>query len=214
MRIARRGHRPECELCGGSCAVLSASCGRLPQQRGQGRGPTEHLPQPGLIERHLLVRHPPEGADLLFLVSCGKGPLPEGKGQQRQQMLDLRVTVAHLPVADRFAGNAQQLGHAGLRQPDATAQPQHGLAKGIVSLAVGGSLHASTPSSCPPRERTVKEEGKRHGQYRGQCWALLCSGTSSILPDVGCAPRGSTRIGEELVDGQDPPDSSSVFISL
>ena len=114
-------------------------------ERESGELGAQQLLEPPLIQQHLLVRSAPEGSDLLFLAPGCKGLLSDGKRQLRFEVFGLGIRIASLLSADRFAGDAQQFGQACLRQPDGSAQAQHGLTKGIVSLTVGEPLHERAP---------------------------------------------------------------------
>ena len=92
--------------------------------------------KPRFIEQHLLACRLPEGTDLLCLAPGRKSLLLDCQGNERFEVLSLGIIETSFPFPHRFAGDAQVLGQARLRQPDHGAQGQDGLSKGVVSIAV------------------------------------------------------------------------------
>ena len=56
------------------------------------------------------------------------------------------IGEAALLIDHGAAPDAKPVSYFGLRQPEPAAHGQHQLPKGVVSLAVRGSLHISSPS--------------------------------------------------------------------
>ncbi len=129
---------------------------RRPGRWGKWDGPSrsEHVTQPGVIEQHLLVRGPPQRADLLLLTPGDKGLLLHSQGNQLFEAFSFRVAETSLPTCHRAPGGTKLLGQAHLRQADGGAQRQHQLSEGIVSLAVHMSLHDRSPDLAWPGEAT------------------------------------------------------------
>jgi hypothetical protein len=90
----------------------------------------------GDFQQHLLAGRLPEDTDLLFLTPGRKSLLLDGQGHERLEVLGFGIIGACLPFSYRFAGDAQVLGQARLRQPELGTQGQYGLSKGVVSIAV------------------------------------------------------------------------------
>src|SRR6266699_3091565 len=137
MGIAGIRHRPERQLLGGNRVALPGSRGRLARElcRG-GRYLTEQLLEPVLIQQHLLVGCPPEGADLLLLAPGGKGRGSHTQRQERFEMLGFGAGEPLFPVLDRSARDPEERGQALLGQPDGGPQSHKGVGELVVTLAV------------------------------------------------------------------------------
>jgi hypothetical protein len=60
-------------------------------------------------------------------------------------MMHFRIAAARLPLPHRSPGDAQQVGQARLRQPNACPQGQHRLTEIIITLTIGESFHKRAP---------------------------------------------------------------------
>ena len=102
-----------------------------------GQQPTK----PCFIEEHLLAGRLPESTDLLCLTPDWKCLALDGKDHELFEVVDLGVGEASLPIDHGAAPDAKYVSQFGLRQLEPGAQGQHYPPKGVVSLAVRGSLH-------------------------------------------------------------------------
>ncbi len=83
----------------------------------------------------------PERTHLLCLTPGGESLALDGNDHEVSQVIDSRISEASLPIDHGTAPDAKHLSQFGLRQPELRAHGQHQLPKGVVSLAVRGSLH-------------------------------------------------------------------------
>src|SRR2546426_9467911 len=136
--------------------------------------------KPRFIEQHLLMGCLPEGTSRLCLAPGRKSLLLDSQGNERFEVLSLGIVEACLPFPHRFAGDAQVLGQARLSQSNHGAQGQDGLSKGVVSIAVRGSLHGRSLSVSPTQ--TQRWEGM--GGANATRNATLCPVTSHTLTSI------------------------------
>ncbi len=99
-----------------------------------GQQPTK----PCFIEEHLLL---PESTNLLCLTPERPGLALGGEDHELFQVVGPGIGEASLPIDHGAAGDAKHVSQFGLRQLEPGAQGQHHPPKGVVSLAVRGSLH-------------------------------------------------------------------------
>jgi hypothetical protein len=83
----------------------------------------------------------PESANFLHFLSNCKGLLFDGQSDEMFQVLCLGISVAHLPIPNRTARNAQEFGQSRLRQPNRRTQGKHKLPKYKVLLRVWEPVH-------------------------------------------------------------------------
>src|SRR5512138_2084431 len=100
--------------------------------------------EPGFVQWHPLVGGLPEGLHLLNLVFSRKRMLLDPKGNQLFELFNFWITDPSFPITDSPPGNLKKASQHGLCQSKLGAQSQHGLPKGIIPIAVGGSLHCMT----------------------------------------------------------------------
>ena len=121
-----------------------------------GRGRSEQVSQPVLVQQHLQVRRLPQRADLLLLAPGGKGLLLHRQADELLETLGFGVAQAPLPLRHGAPGDAQQLTQPCLAQADVAAQRLYESTKVIVSLIVRISLHERSPFCVTRRSDTAR----------------------------------------------------------
>src|SRR6266702_6346953 len=110
--------------------------------------------EPGFIQQQLLVRRPPERADLLGLAPGGKGLLLHPQLDELFEAFSFGIAEAGLPLRHCAPGDTKLVGQSSLCQADGGAQCQYHLTEGIVTLTVRVSLHERSPFSVSRRSDT------------------------------------------------------------
>ena len=113
--------------------------------------------EPGLIEKHLLVRHLPESPDLLFLPLWRKDVLLHSQHKHVLEMGSFGIAAAGLPLADGAAGRSGVLRVIGLPEGKVLASwSAHddtifGLdfSRDGAQLVTAGGDRNSWPGECP-----------------------------------------------------------------
>src|SRR5713101_3000827 len=137
-----------------------------------GQQPTK----PCFIEEHLLASRLPERTNLLCLTPQRPGLALNGEDYELFEVVGLGIGEASLPIDHGTAGDAKHISQFGLRQLEPGAQGQHYLPKGVVSLAVRGSLHG----------RSLSVSFSQTLRCEGMCSAKVtrCPVTSSTLLSI------------------------------
>ena len=137
-----------------------------------GQQPTK----PCFIEEHLLAGRLPESTNLLCLTPERPGLALNSEDHELFQVVGLGIGEASLPIDHGAAPDAKQISQFGLRQLEPGAQGQHHLPKGVVSLAVRGSLHG----------RPLSVSFSQTLRCEGMCSAKVtrCPVTSSTLISI------------------------------